>query len=154
MFDTPVAALQARGGRPTIAERAAAARTETRDIVSKTWPYVLIGVGIGALIHGWVPADFFARYAGPDNPLAVPLATLAGIPLYANAAGVIPLAEALWAKGVALGTVLAFMMSVVALSIPSLVMLRRVLRPPLLALFTAIITAGIITVGLLLNLFA
>lgn len=154
VFDTPVAALQARGGRPTIAERAAAARTETRDIVSKTWPYVLIGVGIGALIHGWVPADFFARYAGPDNPLAVPLATLAGIPLYANAAGVIPLAEALWAKGVALGTVLAFMMSVVALSIPSLVMLRRVLRPPLLALFTAIITAGIITVGLLLNLFA
>ena len=80
------------------------------------------------------------------------VATVAGVPLYANAAGVIPLAEALWAKGVALGTVIAFMMSVVALSIPSLVMLRRVLRPPLLALFTAIVTAGILAVGLLLNL--
>ena len=113
-----------------------------------------MGVGLGAAIHGWVPADFFAEYAGSDNPLAVPLATLAGIPLYANAAGVVPLAEALWAKGVALGTVMAFMMSVVALSLPSLVMLRRVLRPPLLVVFTAVVTVGIVVVGLLLNLVA
>jgi uncharacterized membrane protein YraQ (UPF0718 family) len=152
VFSTPVAALSAQGGSPTLAARVTAARAETIDIVRKVWPYVIVGVGIGAAIHGWVPADFFATYAGPDNPLAVPLATLAGIPLYANAAGVVPLAEALWAKGVALGTVMAFMMSVVALSVPSLIMLRRVLRPPLLALFTGIIVAGIVAVGLLLNL--
>jgi len=151
VFSTPVAALSAEGGSPTLAARVEAARAETRDIVAKVWPYVLVGVGIGALIHGWVPADFFARYAGADNPLSVLVATLAGVPLYANAAGVIPLAEALWAKGAALGTVMAFMMSVVALSIPSLVMLRRVLRTPLLVLFTAIITVGIVAVGLLLN---
>lgn len=154
VFSTPVAALTAEAGSPTLAARVAAARTETADIVRKVWPYVLVGVGLGAAVHGWVPADFFARYAGPGNPLAVPLATVAGIPLYANAAGVVPLAEALWAKGVALGTVMAFMMSVVALSVPSLVMLRRVLRTPLLALFTAMIAAGIIAVGLLLNVVA
>jgi uncharacterized membrane protein YraQ (UPF0718 family) len=152
VFSTPVAALSAQDGSPTLAARVDAARTETRDIVGKVWPYVLVGVGIGALIHGWVPADFFARYAGSDNPLSVLVATLAGIPLYANAAGVIPLAEALWAKGVALGTVMAFMMSVVALSVPSLIMLRRVLRMPLLVLFTVIVTVGIVAVGLLLNL--
>jgi len=152
VFSTPVAALTAEDGSPTLAARIDAARAETREIVGKVWPYVLVGVGIGALIHGWVPADLFARYAGSDNPLAVVVATIAGIPLYANAAGVVPLAEALWAKGVALGTVMAFMMSVVALSVPSLVMLRRVLRTPLLVLFTAIITAGIVAVGLLLNL--
>ena len=152
VFSTPVAALSAEGGSPSLAARVEAARAETRDIVGKVWPYVLVGVGIGAAIHGWVPADFFARYAGSDNPVGVLLATVAGIPLYANAAGVIPLAEALWVKGVALGTVMAFMMSVVALSVPSLVMLRRVLRMPLLVLFTAIITVGIVAVGLLLNL--
>ena len=152
VFSTPVAALSAEGGSATLAARIEAARAETRDIVGKVWPYVLVGVGLGAVIHGWVPADFFARYAGSDNPLSVLVATLAGVPLYANAAGVIPLAEALWAKGVALGTVMAFMMSVVALSVPSLVMLRRVLRMPLLTLFTAIITVGIVAVGLLLNL--
>lgn len=152
VFSTPVAALRAEGGSPTMAARVEAARAETRDIVGKVWPYVLVGVGLGAAIHGWVPADFFARYAGSDSPLSVIVATLAGVPLYANAAGVIPLAEALWVKGVALGTVMAFMMSVVALSVPSLVMLRRVLRLPLLVLFTAIITAGIVAVGLLLNL--
>jgi len=152
VFSTPVAALSAEGGSPTLAARVDAARTETRDIVGKVWPYVLVGVGLGAAIHGWVPADFFAQYAGSDNPLSVLVATLAGVPLYANAAGVIPLAEALWVKGVAMGTVMAFMMSVVALSVPSLVMLRRVLRTPLLVLFTAIITVGIVAVGLLLNL--
>jgi uncharacterized membrane protein YraQ (UPF0718 family) len=152
VFSTPVAALSAEGGSPTLAARIEAARSETGEIVGKVWPYVLVGVGLGAVIHGWVPADFFARYTGSENPLSVLVATLAGVPLYANAAGVIPLAEALWAKGVALGTVMAFMMSVVALSVPSLVMLRRVLRMPLLTLFTALITVGIIAVGLLLNL--
>ncbi len=152
VFSTPVAALSAEGGSPSLAARVEAARAETRDIVGKVWPYVLVGVGIGAAIHGWVPADFFARYGGSDNPLTVVLATLAGIPLYANAAGVIPLAEALWAKGVPLGTVTSFMMAVVALSVPSLVMLGRVLRMPLLVLFTTIVTVGIVAIGLLLNL--
>lgn len=152
VFNTPVAALQASGARPTLRARVDAARAETRDIVAKVWLYVLVGVGIGAAIHGWVPAEFFARYAGSDNPLAVVLATVAGIPMYANAAGVIPLAEALWVKGAALGTVMAFMMSVVALSLPSLIMLRRVLKTPLLGLFTAIVAAGIVAVGVLLNL--
>ena len=154
VFSTPVAVLAADGGSPSLETRVSAARAETIDIVRRVWPYVLVGVGLGAAIHGWVPADVLGQYAGADNPLAVPLATIAGIPLYANAAGVIPLAEAMWAKGVALGTVMAFMMSVVALSLPSLVMLRRVLRPPLLVLFTAIIAAGIVAVGLLLNLVA
>ncbi len=152
VFTTPVAALQSEGGKPSIQVRVDAAGTETADIVGKVWPYVLVGVGIGALIHGWVPADFFATYAASDNPAGVLLATAAGIPMYANAAGVIPLAEALWAKGVALGTVMAFMMSVVALSLPALIMLRRVLRMPLLALFTLIVAVGIIAIGLLLNL--
>ena len=151
-FATPVAVLQAGRSRPTLQARVDAARAETRDIVGKVWPYVLVGVGLGALIHGWVPAEFFARYAGSDNPFAVVVATLAGVPMYANAAGVIPLAEALWAKGAALGTVMAFMMSVVALSLPSLILLRRVLKMPLLALFTAIVTLGVVAVGLLLNL--
>jgi len=152
VFAAPVAALQAGESRPTLQARVDAARAETRDIVAKVWPYVLVGVGLGALIHGWVPAEFFARYAGSDNPFAVVVATLAGVPMYANAAGVIPLAEALWAKGAALGTVVAFMMSVVALSLPSLILLRRVLKMPLLALFTAIVSGGIVAVGLLLNL--
>ncbi len=152
VFSTPVAALQAQGGRPSLAARVDAARIETRDIVPKVWPYVLVGVGIGALIHGWVPAEFFTRYASSDSPLSVLVATIAGIPMYANAAGVIPLAEALWAKGVALGTVMAFMMSVVALSVPSLVMLRRVLGMPLLVLFTTLVAVGIVAIGLLLNL--
>lgn len=152
VFATPVAVLQAGRSRPTLQARVDAARAETREIVGKVWPYVLVGVGLGALIHGWVPAEFFARYAGSDNPFAVVVATLAGVPMYANAAGVIPLAEALWAKGAALGTVMAFMMSVVALSLPSLILLRRVLKMPLLALFTAIVTLGVVAVGLLLNL--
>lgn len=121
-------------------------------ILRRIWPFVLAGVGIGAVIHGWAPEDFFARYAGADNPLAVPLAVVLGIPLYSNAAGAIPLVEALHAKGVALGTSLAFMMSIVALSLPEMVLLRRVLRPRLLATFAVVAAAGIIAVGSLLNL--
>jgi hypothetical protein len=115
------------------------------------WPYLVVGIGIGAAIHGWAPEDFFARYAGPDNPLAVPLAVILGIPLYSNAAGTIPLVEALNAKGVALGTSLAFMMSVVALSLPEMVLLRRVLRPRLLAIFVGVVATGILVVGYLFN---
>jgi uncharacterized membrane protein YraQ (UPF0718 family) len=133
-------------------ERFAIGRSEMAAIFRRVWPYLLAGIGIGALIHGWAPEDFFARYAGPDNPLALPVAVLIGIPLYSNAAGTIPLVEALNAKGVALGTSLAFMMSVVALSLPEMVLLRRVLKPRLLAIFVGVVAVGILAVGLLFNL--
>jgi uncharacterized membrane protein YraQ (UPF0718 family) len=134
------------------ADRFAIAREEVRTIIRKIWPYLVVGIGIGAIIHGWVPEGFFVEYAGPDNPLAVPVAVGLGIPLYSNAAGILPLVEALHAKGLAIGTVLAFMMSVVALSVPELVLLRRVLKPRLLAVFVGIVAVGILTVGFLFNL--
>jgi hypothetical protein len=131
VFDVKVGSAGA-GARPSWRERAELARDEVVKIVGKVLPYLLIGIGIGAVIHGWVPESFFARYAGPDNPLAVPFAVLLGIPLYSNAAGVLPLVEALYAKGLGMGTLLAFMMAVVALSLPEMILLRRVLKPKLL----------------------
>ena len=136
----------------TWADRFAMGREEVASILRKIWPYLLVGIGIGAAIHGWVPEDFFVDAAGPDNPLAVPVAVGVGVPLYSNAAGVLPLVEALHAKGLAMGTVLAFMMSVVALSVPEMVLLRRVLKPKLLGVFVGIVAAGIVAVGLLFNL--
>jgi len=112
---------------------------------------VRAGIALGAAIHGWVPADFFARVAGSHNPFAVPFAVLLGIPLYSNAAGVLPLVEALHAKGVAMGTVLAFMMAVVALSAPEMILLRRVLRPQLLGIYVAVVAVGIVATGYLFN---
>lgn len=109
-------------------------------------------MAIGAGIHGWVPEDFFARYAASGDPWSLLVATLAGAPLYANPAAVVPLASALHDKGAPLGTVMAFMMSLVALSVPSLVMLRRVMRPPLLALFTGTTLVGIYLIGTVFNL--
>lgn len=147
-----VAALRAGGHRPTLAERVEAALGESRDIFRDVWIWVLVGVGVGAAIHGWVPTDFFARWAGPENPLAVAVATLAGVPLYVNGAGVVPVGEALWAKGMGLGTVMAFMMSSIALSIPMAIMLRRVMRPPLLALYFGSVALGIMALGLVFNL--
>jgi uncharacterized protein len=152
VFANPVGQVAAADAKPTLAARVEAARDEVTDIVGKIWPYVLIGIGIGAAIHGWLPEDFFAAYAGPDNPLAVPIVTLVGAPLYANVASVVPLVQALSAKGMALGTLMAFMMSVVALSVPSWILLRRVLKLPLLALYTAVVVAGILVIGFLLNL--
>lgn len=151
VYQTRVGAGMAEGRKPTWAERFAVARHEVRAIVRKIWPYLVVGIAIGAAIHGWAPEDLFARYAGADNPLAVPVAVILGIPLYSNAAGTIPLVEALHAKGVALGTSLAFMMSVVALSLPEMVLLRRVLRPRLLATFVAVVGGGILVVGYLFN---
>jgi uncharacterized membrane protein YraQ (UPF0718 family) len=124
---------------------------EVKTIVGKVWPYLLAGIALGAAIHGWVPADFFARVAGPGNPLAVPASVLLGVPLYSNAAGVLPLIEALHAKGMAMGTLLAFMMSVVALSLPEMILLRRVLRPKLLAIYVAVVASGIMAIGFLFN---
>ncbi|NTW39364.1 MAG: permease [Cellulomonadaceae bacterium] len=124
---------------------------EVGTILRRIWPYLVVGIGLGAAIHGWAPEDLFARYAGPDNPFAVPLAVLIGVPLYSNAAGVLPLVEALHDKGLPMGTVLAFMMAVVALSLPELILLRRVLRPQLIATFVAVVALGIIGVGYLFN---
>ncbi len=134
------------------ADRFTTGRVEVRTILGKIWPFLLIGIGVGAAIHGWVPEDLFARWAGPENPLAVPVAVLLGIPLYSNAAGILPLVEALYAKGLPIGTVLAFMMSVVALSLPEMILLRRVLKPKLIATFIGVVAAGILLVGFLFNL--
>ena len=133
------------------AERVAFARDQVADIVHKVWPYVLIGVGIGAAIHNWVPAETISALLGQDKWWAVPVATLVGIPMYADIFGTLPIAEALVGKGVGLGTVLAFMMAVTALSLPSLIMLKRVVKLPLLATFTGVVTVGILTIGFTFN---
>ena len=141
-------------GRIALADRVDAARHETRDILRTVWPYVLVGIGLGAGIHGWVPADFFAETGIADSVWSVPVATLAGVPLYANVAGVVPLVEAVYAKGLGLGTAMSFMMSIVALSLPALILLKRVMRLPLLAIFTAVVTVGIVVIGFLFDAIA
>jgi uncharacterized protein len=132
-------------------DRFALAQTEVVTVVRRILPFLLVGIGVGAVLHGWAPEDLFVRYAGPGNPLAVPVAVLLGIPLYSNAAGILPLVEVLTAKGLGMGTVLAFMMAVVALSLPEVILLRRVLRPRLIATFVAVVAAGILFVGFLFN---
>jgi uncharacterized membrane protein YraQ (UPF0718 family) len=132
-------------------ERIDFAREQVLDIVKKVWPYVLIGVGIGAAIHNWVPAETISALLGQDKWWAVPVATVVGIPMYADIFGTLPIAEALVGKGVGLGTVLAFMMAVTALSLPSLIMLKRVVKMPLLVTFTGIVTIGILTIGFTFN---
>ena len=124
---------------------------EVTSILRQIWPYLLVGIGVGALIHGWVPTNFFATYAGPRNPFGVLVAVGIGIPLYSNAAGVMPMVQALHDKGLPMGTVLAFMMSVVALSLPELILLRRVLKPPLLVAFFSVTGLGIVLIGYLFN---
>ncbi|HQY32613.1 permease [Actinotalea sp.] len=124
---------------------------EVISILRKIWPYLLVGIGLGAVIHGWAPEELFTRYAGAGNPLAVPVAVLIGVPLYSNAAGILPLVEALHDKGLPMGTLLAFMMAVVALSLPEMILLRRVLKPQLIAVFVAVVATGIIAVGYLFN---
>jgi len=134
------------------AERLDAGFDAVREIVGRVWPYVLAGIAVGAGIHGYVPADFMASFMGREVWWAVPLAVVLGVPMYANAAGVIPVVEALLAKGAALGTVLAFMMSVIALSLPEMVILRKVLKLRLIAVFVGVVAAGILLVGYAFNL--
>jgi uncharacterized membrane protein YraQ (UPF0718 family) len=124
---------------------------EVRNILGKIWPYLLLGIGLGAVIHGWVPADLFVRYAGASNPLAVPVAVLLGIPLYSSAAGILPLIEVLYQKGVPMGTLLSFMMAVVALSLPEMILLRQVLKPRLIVIWVSVVGMGIILTGYLFN---
>jgi uncharacterized membrane protein YraQ (UPF0718 family) len=121
------------------------------EIVGKVWPYVLVGIAIGGFMHGYAPADFLARYAGPGSWYAVPLAVIIGIPLYSNAAGVIPIVSVLLEKGMAIGTALAFMMAVTALSLPEAIILRKVLKPRLLAVYFSVVAIGITLTGYIFN---
>lgn len=136
---------------PTWKERLGYAREYTKDILRRVWLFVLIGIGLGAWIHGYVPMDFVLKYAGPGNPFAVIVAVLIGIPLYSNAAGTIPIVQALVEKGLPMGTALAFMMSIVAISTPEMIILRKVIKPKLIAIFAGIVTMAIIIVGYLFN---
>ncbi len=136
---------------PTWRDRLTYARDHVKEIVGRVWPYVVVGIGIGAFMHGYVPDDFLVRYAGPSNPLAVPLAVLIGVPLYGNAAGIAPLVSVLAEKGMAMGTVLAFMMAVVALSLPEAIILRKVLKPKLIAVYFGTNAVGILATGYLFN---
>ena len=132
-------------------ERLAYARGYVGEIVGKVWPYVVVGIGLGAIMHGYIPDDFLAQYAGASNPLAVPLAVLVGVPLYSNAAGVVPLIGVLTQKGVSIGTSLAFMMAVVGLSLPEAIILRKVLKPKLIAVYFGVNAVGIMIIGYLFN---
>ncbi len=134
------------------ASRLQFAKSESVRITWTVLPYLLVGIGIGALIHGYAPADFLLSFAGKDNPLAVPLAVLIGIPLYSNAAGMVPIVGVLMSKGMAAGTALAFMMAVIGLSLPEMVILRRVLKPKLLAVFALVLFVAFTLTGYLFNL--
>lgn len=136
----------------TWADRVARGREAVRDIVGKVWIYVVAGIAVGAAIHGYVPETFMASIMGKDAWWSVPGAVLVGIPMYSNAAGIVPVVEALLGKGAALGTVLAFMMSVIALSLPEMVILRKVLKPKLIAVFVGVVGGGILFTGFLFNL--
>jgi len=135
----------------TFPKRVSEAWEYTWDIFKKIWLYVLIGVGVGAWIHGYVPTETIIKYAGPDNPFAVPIAVIAGIPMYSNAAGVMPLVEVLTDKGMQLGTALSFMMAITALSLPEAMILKRILSMKLITMFFGIVGLGIIGVGYLFN---
>ncbi len=124
---------------------------EVGTVLRKIWPYLLVGIGVGAAIHGWVPEGFFTEYAGAGATFGVLVAVLIGIPLYSNIAGILPLVGALYDKGLPMGTLLAFMMAVVALSVPEMILLRRVLKPQLIGIYLAVVGTGIVGVGYLFN---
>ena len=132
-------------------ERLQYAAEQVQATVKKVFWYVIVGVGIGAAIHNWIPADMIQKILGQNNPFSVILATAVGIPMYADIFGTIPIAEALFAKGVGIGTILSFMMGVTALSLPSMIMLRKAVKPKLLAVFVGIIAVGIILIGYCFN---
>lgn len=132
-------------------ERAAFGVSESKSITLKVLPYILIGIAIGAIIHGYAPADFLVEFAGPGNPLAVPIAVLIGIPLYSNAAGMIPIIDVLTQKGMAIGTALAFMMAVIGLSLPEMIILRKVIKLRLILIFAGILFLAFVFTGYLFN---
>jgi uncharacterized membrane protein YraQ (UPF0718 family) len=153
VFRSPVVQQGGVEAALTRRERLQFARDQVADIVSRVWPYVLIGVGIGAAIHNWIPEEWVAGLLGQDKWWSVLVATVVGVPMYADIFGTLPIAEALVARGAGLGTVLSFMMAVTALSLPSLILLKRVVKLPLLAAFTGIVTVGIVGIGYLFNAF-
>ncbi len=146
------AAPNAEGIRPSLRERVDMAREAVGQIVGRVWLYVVIGIAVGAAIHGYVPTDALSQIMGKGAWWSVPAAVLMGVPLYSNAAGMIPLVMALMEKGASAGTGLAFMMSVVGLSLPEVIILRRVIKPPLLAIFVAVVAVAIVLTGFLFNL--
>jgi uncharacterized membrane protein YraQ (UPF0718 family) len=137
--------------RPTLSARIDQALQGVKDIVGKVWPYILVGILVGAFIHGYVPESFMAGLLGKRTWYSVPLAVMVGVPLYSNAAGVMPIVEALLGKGAALGSTLAFMMAVIGLSLPETIILRKVMRPRLIATFVGVVALGILLVGYLFN---
>ncbi len=151
VFNSPV--MESEDGHLTRRQRCDFAWDQVAEIFAKVWFYVLIGVGIGAAIHNWVPEAFIAALLGQDKWWSVLVATLVGIPIYADIFGTLPIAEALVGKGVGIGTALAFMTAVTALSLPSMIMLKRVIKLPLLLLVAGIVAVGIILIGYLFNAF-
>jgi uncharacterized protein len=146
-----VPAGSAEDERPTWADRMRFGAEAVRDIVSRVWLFVLLGIAVGAGIHGYVPENFLASFMGKDVWWAVPAAVLLGVPMYSNAAGIFPVVQALIGKGAALGTALAFMMSVIGLSLPEAIILRKVLSMRLILVFFGVVAAGILAVGYLFN---
>jgi hypothetical protein len=136
----------------TFTDRIQVGYTAVQDIVSKVWIYIVAGIAVGAAVHGYVPENFMASIMGKGAWWSVPLAVLIGVPLYSNAAGVIPILQALLEKGAALGTALAFMMSVIGLSLPEMIILRKVIKLPLIIIFISIVAVGIMIVGFLFNI--
>lgn len=149
--DMPKMSADFEAADQTLGDRIEGGFHAVKEIVGKVWPYILGGIALGALIHGYVPEDFMASFMGKEAWWSVPLAVLMGVPMYTNAAGVIPIVQALLAKGAALGTVLAFMMSVIALSLPEMIILRKVLKLRLIATFVAVVASGILLVGFVFN---
>ena len=151
VFEAKVGSSGVSAGSIDWGDRVRQGLLAVRDIVGRVWPYMVLGIAVGAGIHGYVPEEFMASIMGKGAWWSVPLAVLVGVPMYSNAAGIIPVVHALLEKGAALGTVLAFMMSVIALSLPEMIILRKVLKPPLIAAFVGIVAAGIIVVGYVFN---
>jgi uncharacterized membrane protein YraQ (UPF0718 family) len=153
VYETQAGGSTEEERKATWSERVRCGNEAVRDIVGKVWPYVIAGIAVGAGIHGYVPENFMAHIMGKSAWWSVPLAVLIGVPMYSNAAGIIPVVQALLGKGAALGTVLAFMMSVIGLSFPETIILRKVLRPQLILAFVGVVALGILVVGYSFNLF-
>jgi uncharacterized protein len=152
VYATQVGAVDSEDEKITLSDRIKLGYVAVKEIVGKVWIYVAVGIAVGAGAHGYVPAEFMASFMGKDVWYAVPLSTLIGIPLYSNAAGIVPIVSVLIEKGAALGTSLSFMMSVIALSLPEMIILRKVLKLPLILTFAAIVGSGIMIVGFVFNL--
>lgn len=152
VMDIPFTPLENSDTAMRLSQRLDAAVQGVKEVLGKVWPYLLAGIGVGAFIHGYVPQDLMAHFLGRSTWWSVPLAVLAGVPLYSNAAGILPIVQALLGKGAALGTTLAFMMAVIGLSLPETIILRKVLKPRLIVAFVSIVSAGILLVGYVFNI--